>query len=335
MSTPGACILGVESTRLSDQERAFFQAARPFGFILFARNIESPDQMRALCNELRDATGQNAPILIDQEGGRVQRLRGPVWREWLPPLEQVMLAGDRAEEAMYARYRIIAHELFDLGVDANCAPLVDIAGPDTHSFLKSRCYGDNPDRVEAVGRAVARGLAEGGVLPVVKHVPGHGRATVDSHLDLPVVETDAETLDACDFAPFRALSDQPMAMTAHLVFSAMDERPVTLSPVMIDFIRTTLSVDSLLMTDDISMQALQGEVGDLSAQSIEAGCDVVLHCNGNLDEMRQVAYRAGTLQGDALRRAEAVHAARQPVQEVDIPALEAKLAGLLSGAGHD
>lgn len=335
VSAPGACILGVAGTRLSVEERAFLQAARPFGFILFARNIDSPDQVRTLCADLRETTGKDAPILIDQEGGRVQRLRGPVWREWLPPLEQVMLAGHRAEEAMYARYRIIAHELADLGIDANCAPLVDVAGPDTHPFLKNRCYGEDPAQVSAVGRAVAQGLSDGGVLPVVKHVPGHGRAMVDSHHALPVVETSTEVLNTCDFAPFKALADLPMAMTGHIVFSALDDRPATLSPVVIDHIRDTLGVDGLLMTDDISMQALQGEVGDLSAQSIAAGCDVVLHCNGKLDEMRQVAYRAGTLQGAALRRAEAVHAARRPAQEVDIPALEAKLAGLLSGSRHD
>ena len=335
MSAPGACILGVEGTRLTAQERAFFQAARPFGFILFARNINHPDQVRALCDEVRDATGQPAPILIDQEGGRVQRLRGPVWREWLPPLEQVMLAEARAEEAMYARYRIIAHELAELGVDANCAPLVDLAGPDTHPFLKSRCYGDNPSQVGAIGRAVAEGLADGGVLPVVKHVPGHGRATVDSHHTLPVVEIAADTLMSSDFAPFRELADLPMAMTAHIVFSALDNRPSTLSPVVIEFIRTELGLDGLLMTDDISMQALEGDVGDLSRQSLEAGCDLVLHCNGDLEEMRKVAYHCGVLEGEALRRADAVHAARRPAREVDIPALEAKLAELLSVTMND
>lgn len=335
MSAPGACILGVEGTHLSQEERAFLQAARPFGFILFARNIDTPDQVRALCSELREATGDDAPILIDQEGGRVQRLRGPIWREWLPPLEQVMLAGDHAEEAMYARYRIIAHELIDLGLDANCAPLVDLAGAETHPFLKSRCYGEQPEQVSAIGRAVAKGLSDGGVLPVLKHVPGHGRATVDSHLALPVVESAAETLSTCDFAPFKALADLPMAMTAHIVYSAMDARPATLSPVLISFIREELGMDGLLMTDDIGMKALDGEVGDLSEQSIAAGCDVVLHCNGDLDEMRQVAYRVGSLKGEALHRAEAVYSARKPEQEVDIPALEAKLAGLLNGPLHD
>lgn len=335
MSAPGACILGVEGTRLTSEERAFLQTAQPFGFILFARNIEAPDQVRALCDDLRDICGRSAPILIDQEGGRVQRLRGPIWREWLPPLEQVMLAGEYAEEAMYARYRIIAHELLDLGLDANCAPMVDLAGPTTHPFLKNRCYGKTPEQVGAVGRAVARGLSDGGVLPVVKHVPGHGRAMVDSHFDLPVVALEETKLRDLDFAPFKALSDLPMAMTGHIVFSDLDARPATLSPVVIDLIRNELEIDALLMTDDISMQALTGELGALSAASIAAGCDVVLHCNGVLDEMRVVVEATGALRGEALRRAEAVYAARQPAREVDIPSLEAKLAGLLRGTLHD
>ncbi|MEL7012234.1 MAG: beta-N-acetylhexosaminidase [Pseudomonadota bacterium] len=335
MSTPGACILGVEGTTLNAEERAFLQAARPFGFILFSRNVDTPDQVRALCADLRDATGEQTPILIDQEGGRVQRLRGPVWREWLPPLEQVMLAGPDAGEAMYARYRIIADELRDVGIDANCAPLVDLVSPDTHHFLKDRCYGESPEQVGAVGRAVAQGLSDGGVLPVVKHVPGHGRAKVDSHHSLPVVETAKEPLSEHDFVPFKALSDLPMAMTAHIVFSSLDDRPATLSPTVIDYIRRELHLDGLLMTDDISMKALQGGIGDLTSQALEAGCDVVLHCNGNLEEMREVAYRAGWLQDEAWQRAEAVHAARQPAQEVDIPELEAKLARLLRRTLHD
>ncbi|MEM6480325.1 MAG: beta-N-acetylhexosaminidase [Pseudomonadota bacterium] len=335
MSAPGACILGIEGTRLSVAERAFLRSSNPFGFILFARNIDTPDQVRALCQELRGISGEQTPILIDQEGGRVQRLRGPIWREWLPPLEQVMLAGPHAEEAMYARYRIIAYELEDLGIDANCAPLVDLASRKTHPFLRDRCYGEDPDQVAAVGRAVAQGLSDGGVLPVVKHVPGHGRANVDSHHDLPVVEAKAEALVAKDFAPFKALADMPMAMTGHIVFSSLDDRPATLSPVVIDVIRNELNVDGLLMTDDISMKALQGDIGDLTTQSLEAGCDVVLHCNGQLEEMRKVVHRAGVLQGEALRRAQAVHAARGPMREVDIPALETKVATLLRGALND
>ncbi|MEM7073595.1 MAG: beta-N-acetylhexosaminidase [Pseudomonadota bacterium] len=330
----GATILGVEGFALSREERDFLRAAAPFGFILFARNIESPEQVRSLCASLRDAAGYNAPVLIDQEGGRVQRLRGPVWREWLPPLEQVTRAGARAEEAMYARYRIIAHELCELGIDANCAPCVDLAQRDTHPFLKNRCYADTPSQVVAAGRAVARGLLDGGVLPVVKHVPGHGGALVDSHHDLPRVERDAASLQVNDFAPFKALADLPMAMTAHIVFPALDSRPATLSQVIVDLIRDELDMDGLLMTDDISMKALSGEIGALSRAARAAGCDVVLHCNGDMREMRAVVEQAGTLEEDALRRAEAALAVRLPPREVDIPALESKLAGMLDGNIH-
>lgn len=331
LSAFGACILGVGATELTEEERAFFRQTRPFGFILFARNVETPDQLRALCSDLREAAGHNAPILIDQEGGRVQRLTGPTWRDWLPPLEQVQLAGERAEEAMYARYRIIAHELYDLGIDANCAPLVDVAGPDTHPFLKNRCYGENPHSVAAVGHAVAQGLLDGGVLPVIKHMPGHGRATVDSHFDLPQVDAALDDLDETDFAPFRALNTLPMGMTAHLVYSACDAAAATLSSPVMRLIRERIGFDGLIMTDDISMKALSGNIHDLSAQAIAAGCDVVLHCNGDLAEAQQVADASGTLRGTALTRAERALAARQTPNEVDIPALEAKLAQLLKG----
>lgn len=329
-STPqGAVILGVETKHLTRPERRFFQRVKPFGFILFSRNIETLVQVQALCAELRQCVGYDAPILVDQEGGRVQRLTGPIWRDWLPPLEQVQAAGDRATEAMYARYRIIAHELRDVGIDANCAPLVDLVTKQTHGFLKNRCYGADPETVIIVGRAVANGLLDGGVLPVLKHIPGHGRATADSHLDLPVVDTALAKLDETDFAPFRALNDLPMGMTAHLVYSQCDDRPATISPVMMDLIRSEIGFDGLIMTDDISMKALQGSLFDLSQQSIEAGCDVVLHCNGILSEAHEVAEAAGTLNQAAQTRAERVLAARHPPKEVDIPALEAKLTELL------
>ncbi len=334
MSDLGATILGVAGTELTPDETALLREARPFGLILFARNIDTPQQVRALCDSLRAAVGHDAPILIDQEGGRVQRLRGPVWREWLPPLEQVQLAGAHATQAMYARYRIIAHELLSLGIDANCAPLVDVAGRHTHPFLKNRCYGQDPDTVAKVGRAVADGHLDGGVLPVVKHIPGHGRAQVDSHFDLPVVDTDLDTLADTDFRPFAALNDLPMGMTAHLVYEACDPRPATTSPAMMQVIRQRIGFDGLIMTDDISMKALRGDLGDLSRQALEAGCDVILHCNGDFAEMQAVVAASGTLSGRARDRADRALAARKPPRPVDIPALEAKLAELLHGRGH-
>lgn len=327
----GATILDPLGLRLNAEEKAFFRDADPFGFILFARNLDSADQIRALCADLRDAVGRDAPITIDQEGGRVQRLRAPDWTEWLPPLDHVTAAGEKAEEAMYLRYRIIADELRALGIDSNCAPLVDVAHTVTHPFLKNRCYGMDPGTVSRMGRAVANGLLEGGVLPVLKHIPGHGRAVADSHLELPRVDVDHAELTATDFAPFKALNDLPMGMTAHLVYDRIDPRPATISPVMMRLIRQEIGFDGLIMTDDISMKALSGDLASLSAASRAAGCDVVLHCNGTLDEKRQVAEAAGRLDVDGQRRADAALFARKAPDQVDIPALRAKLDALMNG----
>ena len=256
----GATILDASGLRLTAQEKALFRAVKPFGFILFARNIETPDQVRALCDELREAAGHEAVITVDQEGGRVQRLRAPHWRDWTAPLDFVQAAGPNAAEAMYLRFRLIADELHRVGIDSNCAPMVDVAGAQTHAFLRNRCYGTTPDAVAALGRAAADGMLAGGVLPVVKHMPGHGRATMDSHFDLPQVDAPRAALDTHDFAPFKVLNDLPMGMTAHLVYDAIDPRPATLSPVMMQLIREDIGFDNLIMTDDISMKALSGEV---------------------------------------------------------------------------
>ncbi|KPA22875.1 Beta-hexosaminidase [Shimia sp. SK013] len=320
----GATIFGCEGLRLSDDEHAFFRDVRPFGFILFARNIESSDQVRALCEELRACVAHHAPILIDQEGGRVQRFRAPLASEFLPPLEQVVAAGENAERAMYVRYRIIAHELLSLGVDANCAPMVDVAHESTHPFLKNRCYGFDSEYVSRIGRAVADGLSDGGVLPVVKHIPGHGRAVVDSHFDLPTVAAPISELDA-DFAPFKALNDLPMGMTAHLVYEAIDDAPATTSAKMMRMIRDDIGFGGLIMTDDINMKALKGSLGALSRVSLDAGCDVILHCNGDFAEMQEVAQASGEMTDAAQTRAEAALAARKSPDTVDIEALSAEL----------
>ncbi|MEP2530634.1 beta-N-acetylhexosaminidase [Shimia sp.] len=323
MSAFRATIFGCKGLTLSDNERAFYREARPFGFILFGRNIESAPQVRALCDALRGCVAHEAPILIDQEGGRVQRFRPPLATEWVPPLEQVRAAGVHAERVMYLRSLIMAHELRALGVDANCAPLVDVARDETHPFLKNRCYGDNPDLVTRVGRSVANGLRDGGVLPVIKHIPGHGRAVADSHLDLPRVAASVEALEN-DFAPFTALNDIPMGMTAHLVYEALDTEPATHSARVMGLIRNQIGFDGLIMTDDISMQALSGPVSERASKSIAAGCDVVLHCNGEFDEMQDVATASGVLSGLGLIRAHAALAARQPPETVDIQALTAE-----------
>ncbi|MEM7599244.1 MAG: beta-N-acetylhexosaminidase [Pseudomonadota bacterium] len=324
----GATILDCTGPRLTDEEKTFFRDADPFGFILFARHIESPDQVRALTSELREAVGREAPVLIDQEGGRVQRMRAPHWTEWVSPRDEVAWAGPDAAEAMYLRYRLMAHELRASGVDCNCAPLVDLLVEDTHEFLRDRCYGDDPVQVAKIGRAVADGLLAGGVLPVVKHMPGHGRATVDSHFSLPGTDEPLEVLTATDFAPFKALNDLPLGMTGHVVFSALDDKPATLSPVVMGHIRDEIGFDGLIMTDDITMRALQADLGDISRSSLEAGCDVVLLCNAALKDRRKVVEASGRMTDAAQLRAERALAARQTPDEVDIPALEAKLVAL-------
>ncbi len=328
MSRFGATILDATGPRLSAEEKAFFAQADPFGFILFARNIESPDQARALTAEMRDAVGRDAPILIDQEGGRVQRMRPPHWRAWVPPAEEIARAGANAEEVMYLRSRLMADELRASGVDSNCAPLVDVTCAATHDFLTDRCYGDDPTRVATIGRAVADGLLAGGVLPVVKHMPGHGRATVDSHFSLPETDATVATLAKTDFAPFKALNDLPMGMTGHVVFSELDDRPATLSPVVMQYIRDEIGFDGLIMTDDITMKALDADLEDIATGSLQAGCDVVLLCNASLEDRRRVADVSGKMSEAAQARAERALAARKTPDEVDIPALEAKLLAL-------
>lgn len=307
MTAPRAAIFGCLGPVLSDDERAFFADANPWGFILFSRNIENPEQLRALTGALRDAVGRDAPILIDQEGGRVARLRPPQWRDWMPPLDQMaIVARENRRRAMALRYRIIADELRAVGIDVNCAPMLDVATDASHDIIRNRCYSDDPETVADIGRAVADGLLAGGVLPIIKHIPGHGRAGMDSHLDLPVVDADAATLAATDFLPFARLADLPMAMTAHIVYPALDaEACATLSPHVIGLIRQEIGFDGLLMTDDLSMQALSGDFGARARGALAAGCDLILHCNGDPAEMTEILAETPALQGDALRRADA------------------------------
>lgn len=333
MNRNGAAILAPLGTELSLDEAAFFRDFDPWGFIVFARNLETPAQIRALCSSLRDAVGRDAPILIDQEGGRVQRLRPPLAREWLPPLDFAERAGDQAVNAMYMRYRIIAAELLDLGIDANCAPMADIARDRTHAFLRNRCYGTNVQDVVALSRAVAGAHLDGGVLPILKHMPGHGLAQLDSHLDVPRITQGEEYLDAHDFAAFRALNDLPMGMTAHLIYEVFDQQPATVSSWMMNLIREDIGFGGLIMTDDISMQALSGTVATRSAAALSAGCDVVLHCNGDLAEMQAVANACGPLRENARKRAQAALDCRCTPNPVDIDALDAQLKALLSGQG--
>ncbi len=333
--TFGAAISDAEGLRLSDEEKSLFREMNPFGFILFGRNIDTADQVRALCDDFREAVGRNCPITIDQEGGRVQRLRTPIAREWMPPLDHTTRSGEQAERAMYLRYRLIAQELFELGIDSNCAPMVDLAREDTHPFLQNRCYGSDPNEVSKIGRAVAKGHLDGGVLPVIKHMPGHGLSTMDSHHDLPHVDLPLEALDRDDFAPFRALNDLPMGMTAHLVYDQIDPQPATISSMMIQLIRDRIRFDGLIMTDDISMKALSGAPEDIARQALKAGCDVVLHCNGSFDARARVLEAAGEMTDRAQSRAEKALSMRQKPAELDIPAAEAELSALMGGQVYE
>ena len=328
MST--AAIFGCDGPTLLAEEAAFFREADPWGFILFARNVDTPDQLRRLTGDLRAAVGRDCVVTIDQEGGRVQRLRGPIWREWLPPLDTVAQARDPAR-AMWIQSRLIAHELRHVGIDSNCAPCADIAGDLTHCFLKNRCYGTDPATVSRIGRAVADGLLAGGVLPVMKHLPGHGRASLDTHYLLPTVNESPAELHETDFAPFRALADLPMAMTAHIVFSAYDSQPATQSAPMVQVIRQDIGFQGLLITDDLNMQALSGTVAERAARAIAAGCDIALHCKGTVAEFAETAVAAGRLGTAAQARADAALNWRTAPVFVDIPALEVEFAGLMGG----
>ena len=326
---PGAAILAPEGPELSSWEAGFFADFDPWGFILFARNIEGPDQLRRLTAALRDTVGRDAPILIDQEGGRVARMGPPHWRSFLPPLDQMARARDPAR-AMWVRYRLIAAELRAAGIDANCAPVGDVATDHTHPFLKNRTYGTDPETVVKAARAVAEGLLAGGVLPVLKHIPGHGRARADSHLEMPRVSAVRAALDAVDFAVFRALSDLPMGMTAHLSYDAIAPGvPATFSPAMIALIRDEIGFGGLLMTDDIGMEALGGPVGARGRRALEAGCDLVLHCSGRRAEMEDLAREIGPMTPEAEARGRAALAWRRPPEPADLAALDAELAALL------
>lgn len=335
MSASGASILGCLGPRLSEDERAFFKAADPWGFILFARNIETPDQLRRLTGGLRDSVGRDAPIFIDQEGGRVARMTAPHWREFLPALDQAEKAGANAARSLWLRYRLIAHELREVGIDGNCAPLGDIADDQTHPILKNRCYGTSVDDVTKAAKAVADAHLAGGVLPVMKHIPGHGRASLDSHKELPRVEASRAEMTKTDFAPFKALADLPLGMTAHIVYPAIDlASPATQSRCVIRLIREEIGFQGLLMTDDISMQALNGSLSERSAASLAAGCDIILHCSGDLREMDEVVAAAGRLSPKAQTRAAAALAYRKSPEPIDIPVLEAELEALLAGQGN-
>ena len=332
--TARAFIVGLSGLAITDAERAFLRDADPLGAILFKRNVESPAQVAALTKAFRDIVGRDAPVLVDQEGGRVQRLGPPHWPAY-PPGAAYGGLYDRDPEAALAAARLgarlIAADLAALGIDVDCLPIADVPVNGADKVIGDRAYGDTPQKVAAIGSAVAAGLQEGGVLPVLKHIPGHGRATADSHLALPKVETSRNVLESTDFAAFRPLCGLPVGMTAHVVFSAIDPAaPATTSAIMIgDVIRGFIGFDGLLMSDDISMGALSGSLGERSRASLVAGCDIVLHCNGRLDEMQAVAAEAPKLSGKAAERAERALALRKRPADFDMEAGRARFAALM------
>ena len=334
-----AFITGISGLELSADERAFIHAERPWGFILFKRNIETPAQVASLVSELRDLIGNtDAPVLIDQEGGRVQRLGPPHWPVYPPGAIFGALYDIDPQlgfKAARLSSRLIASDLIDLGITVDCLPLADVPIAGADAVIGNRAYGTEPGKVAAIARAVTEGLEQGGVLPVLKHIPGHGRATADSHFRLPTVDTGRDELDRTDFAAFQPLADLPMAMTAHVVFSALDTaHPATTSATIIrQVIRGVIGFQGLLMSDDVSMNALAGSIAERTRAIVNAGCDMVLHCNGKLDEMRDVARETPELTGEALHRANRALASRKAPQPLDRQVARAELDALTNRVG--
>src|ERR1700734_3177213 len=334
-----AFITGVSGLELTATEREFIRAERPWGFILFKRNVDTPEQVIRLLRDLRETVGEpDAPVLIDQEGGQVQRLRPPNWPLYpagaafgtLYNIDPVL-----GLSAARLSARLIAADLNDLGVTVDCLPLADVPVPGADAVIGDRAYGAEPKKVAAIARAVTDGLEQGGVLPVLKHIPGHGRATADTHFRLPEVDTAKTELERTDFAAFQPVADLPMAMTAHVVFSALDPaHPATTSATIIEqVIRGVIGFQGLLMSDDVSMNALAGSIAERTRAIIGAGCDMVLHCNGKLDEMREVARETPELSGKALARAQAELASRKHPQAFDRMAARAELEAMMKRAG--
>ena len=333
---PKAFICGCAGLVLDAEERAFLRREDPWGLILFKRNVADRDQVRALTRSFRECVGRaDAPVLIDQEGGRVQRMAPPHWRAY--PAAAAIEAGlepSRAEAAARLVARLIAFDLAEVGISVDCAPVLDVAEPETHAAIGSRAFSSQPARVAAMGRAVAEGLLAGGVAPVVKHMPGHGRARADSHHELPVVDAAWDALKR-DFAPFAALNDLPMAMSAHVLYTAIDKRhPATASSIVVaKVMRGEIGFDGLILSDDVSMKALEGPYEERAAAIIDAGLDIVLHCNGELDQARAVAFAAPQLSGSSLRRAEAALASISGPQPFDLEQGVQQLAAITAELG--
>ncbi len=336
---PLPVILGCLGPTLAPEEREFFRAVDPLGFILFGRNIVDPQQVRGLVDELRATVARaDAPVLNDQEGGSEARLKPPHWRTAPPAGKIGAVAASRgleeACEAAWLNSRLLADDLVALGIDVDCAPVADVPIPEAHAIIGDRAYSNDAFLVGKIARAAAEGLLEGGVLPVIKHIPGHGRALADSHEDLPVVEDRRAALDGSDFAPFRALADMPWAMTAHVVYTAIDaEHPATTSPrVISEVIRSHIGFKGVLVSDDLSMKALDGDLGSRARAAIGAGCDLVLHCTGIYDEMKEVVEALTPMTAELIRRVAAARSMAMQPAPFDRAAAEARLQNLFGAA---
>lgn len=338
MTETRALILGCSGPVLTDEEKAFYRDVQPWGFILFGRNVESHEQIRRLTDDLRETVvGRHAPVLIDQEGGRVQRIRPPLADRYPSGADLgAIYARDQAKglRAAWLMSRLHAFDLLKLGIDVDCLPVLDVPVAGAHDVIGNRAYGHDPETVTAMGRAAAQGLKDGGMLPVMKHMPGHGRAGADSHHNLPVVDASRQSLEAQDFAPFRAMQNELMAMSAHVVYTAIDpEQPGTTSRIVIEqIIRGHIGFDGLLMSDDVSMNALAGTVGERARNIVAAGCDIVLHCNGVMAEMQAVAAETPLLGGKAKMRADAALAGFAKPDASDEAALRAEFFAMFPSA---
>ncbi|MEQ1753612.1 MAG: beta-N-acetylhexosaminidase [Micropepsaceae bacterium] len=332
-----AVIFGCDGHELTSDEVAFFRAVKPWGFILFGRNCGSPDQVRRLTSSMREILGrENAPILIDQEGGRVQRLRGQHWRP--RPAAGAFGSISRqnpraARDLAYDNARIMSAELLDLGINVDCTPCVDVPVEGAHGIIGDRAFANDPWVVASLGQSVIDGMLDGGVLPIIKHIPGHGRARADSHMELPVVDTPRDELERTDFTPFRALARALLGMTAHVVFSDIDATaPATTSKKVIDeVVRGYIGFDGLLMTDDLTMRALKGTLTDRVKASIAAGCDMILHCTRHMEEMREIAEATPMLSGKALERADRALAALSMPRPFEMAAAQLRVDAALNG----
>ncbi len=334
-----AAVVGVAGTALLERERSLFRRAKPLGVILFARNCERPEQVAELVRACREAIGDpEAPVLVDQEGGRVVRLKPPHWQAHVALRRVGEIAGrnrEGAAEAAWLHARLIAAELAPLGITVNCSPVLDLGLPGQTGAIGDRTFSNDPEIVAELGRATAEGYLAGGVLPVIKHLPGHGRATVDSHAALPCVEADRSILAETDWRPFQANADAPFGMTAHILFPALDGSAcATQSPGIVDdVIRGEIGFEGALFSDDLSMQALGGSLGERAALARRAGCDLALHCNGDFEEMQAVLDAAGPLEGQSLARVERALARREMPAPFDAEAGRERLDRLLGSRG--